>query len=121
MHMQEIAVRLKHMHGAQGTIASVEKEIEKLDGDRRFSYQFFSDRLSAMYKSDYKFADMIGYFTSLAIFIACLGLFGLSLFVIQRRVKEIGVRKVLGASVTNILLSTVKEFLILLHAYRVCS
>ena len=113
-HMQEIAVRLNHMHGAQGTIASIEKEIEKLDGDKRFRYQFFSDRLSAMYKSDYKFADMIGYFTALAIFIACLGLFGMSLFVIQRRVKEIGVRKVLGASVTNILLTTVREFLILL-------
>ncbi len=65
-HMQEIAVRLNHMHGAQGTIASIEKEIEKLDGDKRFRYQFFSDRLSAMYKSDYKFADMIGYFTGLA-------------------------------------------------------
>ena len=51
-------------------------------------------------------------YTTLAIFIACLGLFGMSLFVIQRRVKEFGVRKVLGASVTNILLSTVREFLI---------
>ncbi len=113
-HMQEIAVRLKHMSGAQGTIASVEKEIEKLDGDRRFSYQFFTDRLSKMYKSDYMFGDMIAYFTGLAIFIACLGLFGMSLFVIQRRVKEIGVRKVLGASVASILFSTVREFLILL-------
>ncbi len=112
--MQEIAVRLKHMNGAQGTIATIEKEVEKFDGGRRFGYQFFDDRLSAMYGSDYKFADMIGYFTGLAIFIACLGLFGMSLLVIQRRVKEIGVRKVLGASVTSILLSTVKEFVILL-------
>ncbi len=67
-----------------------------------------------MYRSDFKFADMIGYFTGLAIFVACLGLFGMSLFVIQRRVKEIGVRKVLGASVGSILFSVAKEFIALL-------
>ncbi|MCL4538639.1 MAG: FtsX-like permease family protein, partial [Bacteroidetes bacterium] len=69
----------------------------------------------------YKFAEMIAYFTGLAIFIACLGLFGMSLFVIQRRVKEIGVRKVLGASVASILLSTAKEFVILLLISTVLS
>jgi ABC-type antimicrobial peptide transport system permease subunit len=57
---------------------------------------------------------MIGYFTGLAIFIACLGLFGVSLFVIQTRVKEIGVRKVMGASVGNVLYLVAKEFVTLI-------
>ncbi len=119
--LQEIAVRLKHMKGAQQTISSVEKLIEELDGGRRFKHQFFDDRISAMYGSDYKFADMIGYFTGLAVFIACLGLFGMSLFVIQRRVKEIAVRKVLGASVTSVLFSTAKEFVMTLFVAAVLS
>ena len=106
----EIAVRLTSMKGAQRTISSVEKEIEKFDGGKPFRHQFFDQRLDTMYGSDYKFAEMIIYFTALAISIACLGLFGMSMFVIQRRVKEIGVRKVLGASVTSIMFSSAREF-----------
>lgn len=110
----EYAVRLTSMKGAQRTISSVENEIEKFDGGRPFRYQFFDQRLDTLYGSDYQFAEMISYFTGLAIFIAGLGLFGMSMFVVQRRVKEIGVRKVMGASVTSILLSSAKEFVTIL-------
>lgn len=120
-HSGEVVVRLKHLKDAPKAISAVEKKLEEFDGGEKGHYQFFDDRLSAMYGSDYKFAEMIAYFTGLAIFIACLGLFGMSLFVIQRRVKEIGVRKVLGASVASILLSTAKEFVILLLISTVLS
>ncbi len=113
-YISEIAVKLKHLKDAQSTIGSIEKRIEKFDGGRKPSYQFFDDRLNAMYVNDYKFAYMIAYFTGLSIFVACLGLFAMALFVIQHRVKEIGVRKVLGASVASIILSSTREFVILL-------
>lgn len=108
--VREIVVRLRHLRDVPQTIASIEKVLERFDGGKRLDYQFFNNRLSDMYTSDYKFADMIGYFTGLAIFVACLGLFGMSLFIIQRHLKEIGVRKVFGASVICILISVLKEY-----------
>ncbi|HEY9164544.1 MAG TPA: FtsX-like permease family protein [Candidatus Kryptonia bacterium] len=116
-----IVVRLKSSKDAPKTIPAIERQIEEFDGGKEAHYQFFDDRVSAMYGSDYKFADMIAYFTVLAISIACLGLFGMSLFVIQRRVKEVGVRKVLGASVTSILLSSAKEFVMVLLVSAIIS
>lgn len=117
----DIVVRLKELRDAPKIIPAIEKHVEEFYGGEKVHYQFLDDRISAMYGSDYKFADMIGYFTSLAIFIACLGLFGMSLFVIQRRVKEFGVRKVLGASVMSILLSSTKEFVMILFVSTVIS
>ena len=114
IYVGEIAVRLRHSKNAPQTIALIEETLEKFDGGKKLTHQYFNDRVNDMYQSDYKFADMIGYFTGLAIFVACLGLFGMSLFVIQMRVKEVGVRKVLGASVGSIFISLAKEFIALL-------
>ncbi len=110
--MYEIAIRLRHSKGVSQTLATVEHDLEKFDGGKRADFQSFTDRINDLYGSDYKFADMIGSFTALAIFVASLGLFGMSQFVIQRRVKEIGIRKVLGASVPGIFLLVVKEFVV---------
>jgi len=63
-----------------------------------------------MYKKEEKSGEIFKYFTLLAIFIACLGLFGLASFTAEQRTKEIGIRKVLGASVPNIILLLSKEF-----------
>ncbi len=109
----DIVVRLKDSQNAKNTIRAIENKIEAFEGGE-VHYQFLDDRISAMYSRDYRFADMIGYFTGLAVFIACLGLLGMSLFVIQHRVKEIGVRKVLGASISSILLLLTKEFVMIL-------
>jgi putative ABC transport system permease protein len=68
------------------------------------------EKFNAQYKNDQLFGKVFGLFSSLAICIACLGLFGLSLFATAQRTKEVGVRKVLGASVTNIVLLLSKDF-----------
>ncbi len=112
--LRDVVIRFRSLKGASNATASVEKDLENFDGGKRLSYQFYDDRINELYGSDYRFAGMIGLFTGLAIFVACLGLFGVSLFVTERLVKEIGIRKVLGASVMSILLSSVREFVILL-------
>ncbi len=81
---------------------------------RPFDYQFISDRYEKLYESEQKQGQLFTVFSGLAIFIACLGLFGLATFNTLQRVKEIGVRKVMGASVPNILALLSKEIVILI-------
>jgi len=76
-----------------------------------FEYSFLDDRLNSMYASEKKLSEIVGYFSGLAIFIACLGILGLSIYSIQQRVKEIGIRKVLGGNVAGIATEISKEFL----------
>lgn len=73
-------------------------------------YDFLFDRIAALYRNEARMMQMFGYFSVLAIFISCLGLFGLASFTAVRRTKEIGVRKILGASLTNIVLLLSKDF-----------
>ncbi len=75
-----------------------------------FEYSFLADDLAFQYKSEDQLAKVFGVFTGLAIFVGCLGLFGLAAFSAERRRKEIGIRKVLGASVKNIVLLMSKDF-----------
>jgi putative ABC transport system permease protein len=82
--------------------------------NRPFDYQFISDRYSKLYESEQKQGQLFTVFSGLAIFIACLGLFGLATFNTMQRIKEIGVRKVLGASMPNILTLLSKEIVILI-------
>jgi len=81
--------------------------------DHPFSYAFIDDMLAELYADDQTQGQIFGLFAAIAIFIACLGLFGLVSFSAEQRTKEIGVRKVLGASRANILLLISKEFLVL--------
>tara|TARA_R110002096_G_scaffold326134_5_gene520066 strand:- start:2856 stop:5225 length:2370 start_codon:yes stop_codon:yes gene_type:complete len=75
------------------------------------SYSFLDDAFDAQYKSEIKLNSIITYFTLLALFIACLGLFGLAAYSAEQRTKEIGIRKVLGASVSNIVALLSKDFI----------
>jgi putative ABC transport system permease protein len=75
-----------------------------------FVYRFFDEDFDRMYHQEIRVAKTIGYFSILAIFIACLGLFGLASFMAEQRTKEIGVRKTLGASILGIILLLSKEF-----------
>jgi len=75
-----------------------------------FEYLFLDSQMQKLYDGDRNFARIIGSFTTIAIIICCLGLFGLSAFTAEQRIKEIGVRKVLGASVSEILLMLTKNF-----------
>jgi putative ABC transport system permease protein len=76
-----------------------------------FDYTFLDDKFAQLYNSEQQQGQLFTIFSCIAIFIACLGLFGLSAFTITQRVKEIGVRKVLGASVPQIVLELSKDFL----------
>lgn len=78
-----------------------------------FDFTFLDTQIENQYRFEARFANIFSLFSTLSLFIACIGLFGLANFSIKRRTKEIGIRKVLGASVAKILLMTVKEFLIL--------
>jgi putative ABC transport system permease protein len=74
------------------------------------NYRFLDDDLEALYRREQKLGQIIQYFAVLAIFIACLGLFGLASFTAEQRTKEIGIRKVLGASVASVVSLVSKEF-----------
>lgn len=78
-----------------------------------FKYSFFNEDFNSLYRAEERLSMIFVYFTVLALVIACLGLLGLAAFVSQRRAKEIGIRKVLGANVAQIVLLLLKEFVIL--------
>lgn len=92
------------------TIAHLENTWNKFSAGFPFDYTFLDDRIDNLYRSEQRVGTVFNYFTILVIFIACLGLFGLASFTAEKRTKEIGIRKVLGASVSSILLLLSKEF-----------
>lgn len=92
------------------TIAQAKTEWAKFFPGNTFEYFFLEDHFDEQYKADQRFGQVFGIFTSLAILVACLGLFGLASFTTLQRTKEIGIRKVLGASVSNILRLLFSEF-----------
>jgi hypothetical protein len=75
-----------------------------------FHFRFFDDDIDALYRAEERIGSLFRYFTVLAVFVSCLGLFGLASFLVERRTKEIGIRKVLGASVPTIFLLLSREF-----------
>ena len=79
-----------------------------------FDYQFLDENIASFYAQENKLAVLTKLFSLIAIFISCLGLYGLISFMAAQRIKEIGVRKVLGASVLSIVILFCKEFLLLL-------
>jgi putative ABC transport system permease protein len=91
-------------------LAALEKEWKKLAPDYPFNYQFVDETIERQYKAEQNTGVLIGSFALLAIVIACLGLLGLTAFMTEQRKKEIGVRKVLGASVSGIIMLLSKEF-----------
>jgi putative ABC transport system permease protein len=99
---------------ASQTIAQVKANWNKFFPGNTFEYFFLDDHFDEQYKADQRFGQVFGLFTSLAILVACLGLFGLASFTTVQRTKEIGIRKVLGASVMQILQLLYKEFALLL-------
>jgi len=99
---------------ADQTIAQVKSSWDKFFPGNTFDYFFLDDHFDEQYKADQRFGQVFGLFTSLAILVACLGLFGLASFTTLQRTKEIGIRKVLGASVPRILKLLYQEFALLL-------
>ncbi|MFK7953319.1 MAG: ABC transporter permease [Ekhidna sp.] len=92
------------------TMARIETLYKKFNPNYTLNVNFLDQDYQAQYASEERVASLSGYFAGLAILISCLGLFGLASFTIERRVKEIGIRKVLGSNVTSILLLLTKDF-----------
>jgi putative ABC transport system permease protein len=88
--------------GIRETISFLEEKFTMLDPENPFSYFFLEDDFGKLYVAEKRVQKVSGYFTLLAILISCIGLFGLSAYSAERRTKEIGIRKVNGASVFNI-------------------
>jgi putative ABC transport system permease protein len=105
-----ISVKMNTSNASQ-TIASIKATYDKFFPGNIFDYEFLDKRYNDQYKNDALFGEAFGIFGGFAIFIASLGLLGLSLFATLQRTKEIGVRKVLGASVSNIVMLLSKDFI----------
>jgi len=94
----------------ENTISYLENTMAKFDSEKQHKFRFFDERYEAMYNAEQQIEIILKIFTGLAIFVACLGLFGLSTFLTQQRIKEIGIRKVLGANIPNLVITLSKEF-----------
>ncbi len=94
----------------RGTIGFIQKKWGEIFPGEQFEYNFLDNRIDLLYKSEGRMRSIFLIFSILSVFVACLGLFGLATFTAEERTKEIGVRKVLGASAVNILLLLSKEF-----------
>jgi putative ABC transport system permease protein len=102
-----------HTANPQAAIAAIKKDWDKYFPDDPFHYFFLDESFNEQYKADTRFGQVFGLFAFLAILIACFGLLGLSAYNVLQRTKEIGIRKVLGASAQNLVLLLSKEFLYL--------
>jgi putative ABC transport system permease protein len=107
-----ISVRFKEGN-IQGHLSTLKTTWKTVAGDRDFEYQFLDEALATAYQQEQRLGNIVQYASVLSIFIACMGLFGLATLVVVRRTKEIGIRKVLGAEVTNIVTLLSKDFVVL--------
>ncbi len=96
------------------TIGRVQQKWNELIPYLPFDYSFLDVEFDRQYKADQQLGKVAGVFTGLAMFIGCLGLLGLTSFVVERRTKEIGIRKVLGASVSSVVMLIAREFILLI-------
>lgn len=92
------------------TLAFIESKFKQLFPGKLFEYSFLDTDFNRLYQREEQAAKIFSIFTSLGIAVACLGLFGLAAFTVEQRTKEIGIRKVLGASITNIMFMLSQEF-----------
>ncbi len=106
-------VRLNPIKSTSENLALIEGVFKKNFPNTPFDYQFVDEEYGAKFRSEERVASLARVFTALAIFISCLGLFGLASFVAEQRTKEIGVRKVLGASISQLWLLLSKDFITL--------
>jgi putative ABC transport system permease protein len=94
----------------QDTISFLREKWREFDSQYPLEFVFLDDQYDALYRTEERLGKLFGYFTALAILIGCLGLFGLSAYSAEQRTKEIGIRKVLGATTSNVTVLLVREF-----------
>ena len=108
-----LALRIRSENTAQ-TLSFLEMQWKRFVPDAPFEYHFLDEMIDWIYFNEQLTGKMLGVFSLLAIFVACLGLFGLAAFMVQSRTKEIGVRKVLGASTSHLVMLLSREFMLLI-------
>ena len=104
-----LSVRIKS-EDIPATLAFIEKTWKKFSPDYPFSYAFVDSAIESLYRTEQRTGKAFKYFSLIAIFIACLGLFGLISFTVEQRTKEIGIRKIMGASVLKIVAMLSSDF-----------
>jgi len=109
----KLATIEKESKNIKATLSNIEKAWKQVYPAAGFQYQFYDESMALIYEKDQRTATLMNTSMAITIFISCMGLFGLAIFSAERRTKEIGIRKVLGASVTNIAVMLSKDFLLL--------
>ncbi|WP_428654476.1 ABC transporter permease [Runella sp.] len=109
--LKSLYLRLDPKTDFQQKIASIDRLYKKYEPEVPFDYYFLDEAFNKQYRAEQRMGHLFAGFTGIAIFIACMGLFGLITFTAEQKTKEIGVRKVLGASVVNIVSLLSKDFL----------
>jgi ABC-type antimicrobial peptide transport system permease subunit len=114
--MFTLIMRLNPGKSASASLKTIETTLKKYTPDVPFAYKFVDEDFGSKFSAEERIGKLSSYFAVLAVLISCLGLFGMASFVAEQRTKEIGIRKVLGASVVNLwkLLSTEFVLLVLL-------
>lgn len=112
-YAQVMYIRLNKQNAVEKALASIHEVMKKDNPAYPFDYVFLDDQFNQMFQSEMLVSKLSRVFSSLAIIISCLGLFGLAAYTAERRTKEIGIRKVLGASVAGVAGLLSKDFLIL--------
>lgn len=114
-----LSIRI-NSNNIQETIRYISKQWEQLSPDIPFEFHFLDEKYDAQYKNEDKFSSVISYFSIIAVLIACLGLFGVVSFSTESRTKEIGIRKISGATISEILFLLNRNFIVLvLIAYLI--
>ncbi|MEO6187328.1 MAG: ABC transporter permease [Ginsengibacter sp.] len=114
LFVREVLIRLKASADVRKALASIQSVVEKYNPSYPFDYHFVDEEFNNKFRDENQVGKLSSIFAALAIFISCLGLFGLASFMVERRTKEIGVRKVLGASVPQLWLLLSKDFVFLI-------
>jgi ABC-type antimicrobial peptide transport system permease subunit len=112
-NVQNLILRLNPQQSASQAIQKIEQVWKKYTPSVPFDYKFVDEEFGNKFSNEERIGKLATYFAILAILISCLGLFGLASFVAEQRTKEIGIRKILGASVVNLWQLLSKEFVLL--------
>jgi putative ABC transport system permease protein len=108
-YVRSLSIRVED-EDMPATIARIQQKWSELIPYLPFDYTFLDENFDRQYKADQQLSKVSGVFTGLAIFIGCMGLLGLTSFAVERRTKEIGIRKVLGASIPHVMMLIMNEF-----------
>jgi putative ABC transport system permease protein len=108
-----IAIKIAPQAGISTALSKIENVFKKYNPAAPFEYKFVDEKYAAKFHHEVRIGKLAGFFAVLAIFISCLGLFGLASFIAEQRTKEIGIRKVLGATILSVWRLLSKDFILL--------